>query len=214
CNAIIVDQRGVRTRWLDSAEFEHPLSLGLLRLIRHNAIFVQCAVRATAMREVGGFDARLRACEDYDLWLRLLAAGHRHLYTPECLGLYHRTPTSLSSHYQREAQHVALVLQSLIDTGTLSTAEERAARMRIRAALARMELERRRAENDLRISRRDALATAAAYGTPTRRAVARVLALVSPGTYLKIAFRRRGEQVDALYEGTRDVDERTSDQAL
>ncbi len=36
-----------------------------------------CLVRTEAVRAVGGFDTTLRTCEDWDLWRRLAAAGHR-----------------------------------------------------------------------------------------------------------------------------------------
>ena len=41
-----------------------------------NAILPSALVaRRSVVREVGGFDEQLRACEDWDLWLRLLAVG-------------------------------------------------------------------------------------------------------------------------------------------
>ncbi|WP_443750139.1 glycosyltransferase [Asticcacaulis solisilvae] len=62
----------------------------------HAALVPLDAVRAT-----GGFDTRLRTCEDWDLWLRLARSGVGFATTPEVLALYHMQPASLSSDGSR-----------------------------------------------------------------------------------------------------------------
>ena len=49
------------------------------------------------VRAVGGFDTRLKTCEDWDLWLRLARSGVTFATVPEALSLYHMHATSLSS---------------------------------------------------------------------------------------------------------------------
>ncbi len=44
-------------------------------LIESNFIFVSTTVRRRALEAAGTFDESLTACEDYDLWLRILGAG-------------------------------------------------------------------------------------------------------------------------------------------
>jgi glycosyltransferase involved in cell wall biosynthesis len=45
------------------------------RLMRGNFIFVSATVRREALEAAGPFDTDLSACEDYDMWLRILAGG-------------------------------------------------------------------------------------------------------------------------------------------
>jgi cellulose synthase/poly-beta-1,6-N-acetylglucosamine synthase-like glycosyltransferase len=64
---------------------------GLLR--QHNIIPVTACVRTEKLREVGGFptDAKL---EDHALWLKLLDAGARFIYSPVIAWHYRRHPGS------------------------------------------------------------------------------------------------------------------------
>jgi glycosyltransferase involved in cell wall biosynthesis len=64
---------------------------GLLR--QHNIIPVTACVRTEKLRQVGGFptDAEL---EDHALWLKLLDAGARFIYSPVIAWHYRRHPGS------------------------------------------------------------------------------------------------------------------------
>lgn len=67
---------------LNDPKFLRPLSLVLDDLIEDCWIFGGAAsIRRTTLERVGGFRAQMR-CEDYDLWLRSLAAGATHRYVP------------------------------------------------------------------------------------------------------------------------------------
>lgn len=68
----------------------------LVELLRRNFMFYGATIRREALQTVGGFDERLRAAEDYDLWLRLAATGHRFARTPGIHVVYRRRPGSLS----------------------------------------------------------------------------------------------------------------------
>lgn len=46
-------------------------------LMKVNFVFGLTTIRRTAFDAVGGFNEALRACEDYELWIRLLAGGYR-----------------------------------------------------------------------------------------------------------------------------------------
>lgn len=48
----------------------------LLTLAAHNFVQSSATVRRTVLAEVGGFDPSIRGTDDYDLWLRILLAGH------------------------------------------------------------------------------------------------------------------------------------------
>ena len=61
----------------------------LERLLKNAALWPihGALTRRSALVEIGGFDARLRECEDYDLWLRLAATRPLKL-VPEVLAYY------------------------------------------------------------------------------------------------------------------------------
>lgn len=70
-------------------------------LIDGNFIIAQCMlVRRSCYEQVGPFDEKLRACEDWDMWLRI-ARGHKVLGMPEILTWYRLLPGSMSSDPQR-----------------------------------------------------------------------------------------------------------------
>jgi glycosyltransferase involved in cell wall biosynthesis len=73
-----------------------PVSLERV-LGREIAIFVTAIIRRAALDQVGGFDGSLRAVEDLDLWIRLLAAGWSAAVVLEPLARYRRRPNSLST---------------------------------------------------------------------------------------------------------------------
>lgn len=72
---------------------------------------------AALLRSVGGYDAALRSCEDFDLWLRLLAGGVtvRRIRLP--LYIYHENPAGLSRRYQDIAHWELAVVGKFIATG-------------------------------------------------------------------------------------------------
>src|SRR5690606_34966218 len=59
----------------------------LARLLAGEVVVVMSTVvaRASAVRAAGGFDTTLERCEDFDLWVRMLAAGARFTYHTEPL---------------------------------------------------------------------------------------------------------------------------------
>jgi GT2 family glycosyltransferase len=58
---------------------------------------VSILARRSALERAGLFDAKLRSCEDFDLWLRCVKAGSRIIYHDEVLVRYRRRKGSLSS---------------------------------------------------------------------------------------------------------------------
>ena len=76
---------------------------------------------AALLRSVGGYDAALRSCEDFDLWLRLLAGGVtvRRIRLP--LYIYHENPAGLSRRYQDIAYWELAVVGKFIATGHFGT---------------------------------------------------------------------------------------------
>jgi len=88
-----------------------------LLLSRGNFIFVSTMVRKAVLDEVGGFDTTLTAVEDYDMWIRILAAGHGAAATGLRLALKRDRGTSMSRQHRNMFVNLRRVL--------LDTAEKR-----------------------------------------------------------------------------------------
>jgi glycosyltransferase involved in cell wall biosynthesis len=58
-------------------------------------------VRRTALARSGLFEPSLRSCEDWDLWLRLAAAGARFGLVPQMRSVYRSAPGSMSRNIER-----------------------------------------------------------------------------------------------------------------
>ena|SRR6185436_18772418 len=68
------------------------------------------------LRKLGGYDASLRSCEDYDLWLRLLAQGFVVKRVRLPLYFYHDNPAGLSRRYRDIAQYELMVVRKFLGT--------------------------------------------------------------------------------------------------
>jgi glycosyltransferase involved in cell wall biosynthesis len=56
-------------------------------LLEVNFVFGLATIRRSAVDEVGAFDESLKACEDYELWIRLLSHGYRAARAPGLLAV-------------------------------------------------------------------------------------------------------------------------------
>ena len=67
--------------------------------LRGNQIGMHATVmyRRECIEEAGGFDEQLKACEDYDLYLRI-ARGHRVASNPVCIAEYRRHDSNMSGN--------------------------------------------------------------------------------------------------------------------
>lgn len=88
---------------------QHPPSVppadptAFLRLlVEHgNFIFVSTTVRRAALEEAGGFKVELTSCEDFDLWIRILAAGHGVAHPDGRLAIKRDRPTAMSANERK-----------------------------------------------------------------------------------------------------------------
>lgn len=87
-DAWVLDDSTKRVRTKTVLEFYPPVPAGaaapeLLRLlIATNFVMSSVTARRTVLEEVGGFDPAVSGVDDYDLWLRILAAGHAAVPAP------------------------------------------------------------------------------------------------------------------------------------
>jgi len=87
----------------------------LLELLRRNFVFTSATVRKRVLDELGGFDLRLRAAEDYELWLRLAAHGYRATSPGEILAIYRLRPNSLSRNQLLMMRSLCQVFEIVIE---------------------------------------------------------------------------------------------------
>ncbi len=87
----------------------------LRALLERNWVFGLVTIRRDVLERVGAFDARLRACEDWDLWLRLTAQGHRAVHVPRPLAVYRLRAGSLSRQVELMARSQEQVLRRVRD---------------------------------------------------------------------------------------------------
>ncbi len=90
----VVDEAGRET-----GRVHHPTRRqGLGELMRHYCLFLSsgATMRRSAVLEVGGFHPSFPPAEDYDLWLRLLDAGHHLDCVPEILVDYRVVTSGLT----------------------------------------------------------------------------------------------------------------------
>jgi GT2 family glycosyltransferase len=73
----------------------------LVELLQRNFIYNSVAARREALVAVGGYDERPRIGEDWELWLRLAAAGFRFVRVPQWLAVYRKHADSLTSDSER-----------------------------------------------------------------------------------------------------------------
>ena len=89
-------------------------SIGLRELVLGNRFACGAVVlRRRALVESGGFDATLRAVEDWDLWLRLAVCGWEFATVDACLWRYRLHGSNLSNDPDLLRQNALRVLENL-----------------------------------------------------------------------------------------------------
>lgn len=83
-----------------------------MRMFAHNYIDAFALFDAVQVRELGGYadDERVRAREDWELYLHLAANGREIVFVPSVLGYYHDAPGSMikeaARHHAAQAAHL------------------------------------------------------------------------------------------------------------
>lgn len=97
CNALMFGDKTYGGRkFMDAFPSRGPVNFESL-VTRKCNLFVSITARRDVVEQAGLFDEALRSCEDYDLWLRLAAAGQAIGYHDKVLVRYRRRESSLSA---------------------------------------------------------------------------------------------------------------------
>jgi glycosyltransferase involved in cell wall biosynthesis len=119
----------------------------LLVHLRDNFFYVGTTVRARAFASVGGFREDMTSLEDYEMWLRIEAAGGAIVEVAVPLALYRTSPGQMSANTPRMAANLAALCDHLEARDDLPAGARRliAARRREALTVARPGLTRARA---------------------------------------------------------------------
>jgi glycosyltransferase involved in cell wall biosynthesis len=145
------------SHWLETFGDERwtwtPERCDLPSLLARNAVNGAALVRRSAFESVGGYDEEMRqGCEDWDLWLRLVEAGHAGTIVPEVLFFYRRRADSMSRRMLDPAAY-RLPLERLVRS------HESSYRMHLVEVLAAKEAEVQHLTHEIADLERDRLLT-------------------------------------------------------
>jgi glycosyltransferase involved in cell wall biosynthesis len=112
-------------------EFPQDPTRLLQLLLGRNFIFVATTVRAEAIEDVHGWRETMTPAEDYDLWLRLLAAGYPAVHVDDRLAVYRLRSGSNSSDPHRMLVTLANLYRDVVETWKVDDRSRRIARRRL-----------------------------------------------------------------------------------
>jgi glycosyltransferase involved in cell wall biosynthesis len=100
-------------------------------LVLGNFVFVGATIRRSTLTAIGPFRLGVDSAEDYELWLRFAAGGHRFVRCREPLAIYRRSAGQLTSQVDRLRRAVDEVLRIVEDEYEVSEDIRRLARQRL-----------------------------------------------------------------------------------
>ena len=121
-NAWYCDLKGNKEPFHKAVNFQKRLNLSVEDLIKECCIYCTAAVRRSLFEEIDGFRVDTFN-EDYDLWLRLMVLGARHIYQPEYLAIYHRTPHQKTSDHLCARKSDLEILKYLVQNFELTDSQ-------------------------------------------------------------------------------------------
>ena len=119
-NAFKVYQNGRKEIYHKAPRFSSVLSLDIEDMIQACQIYGTAAVRTSLFARIGSLNENRVTAEDYDFWIRAVAQGARHIYTPEPLALYRMAPGQKTENVIRSRKADISILESLIDSDFLT----------------------------------------------------------------------------------------------
>ena len=106
-------------------------SMSLTAVIRNCFFSVGATYRRPLFSVVNGYRTDVFG-EDYDFWLRSMAAGAKHRYLPAALSLHRLSPSQKSSNLESAYRSDIRLLTDLLASANLSPDERRAVRESVR----------------------------------------------------------------------------------
>ena len=211
CNPLFRDDSGELVPFRPDLYPRAEASLTLAEMIAADRIFTCAVVDAEAFRAAGGYTEDSYV-ENYDLWLRLLAAGGTHAHNPEHLAVYGLLGERMTDREEKQVDAAAEALRRLAAKESLPAETRRAAsesaaalsrRARsLRGADARHAFEARLAAGDFAHARRDYRGTRDGFAHGSRYLLGLALVTLSP-RLLAWALRRAGDSGDPSVTGIR-----------
>jgi GT2 family glycosyltransferase len=191
-------------RFPGEERFKGSTEFRLEEMLDGNLIMSAAAVLTRIIYERAG-GIRLGAhTEDYDLWLRAMAVGGRHMLLPKVLVRYRMGPGQMSASSARMHDGTAESLEHLAASGILDLQMTKVARKSARryarlaqhvaAVAARETLEARICRGDLGGARREFLRVRSAYISRTKFALVTPLVMASPRCYAAYVRRVRAHR--------------------
>lgn len=130
CNGYFLRPDGTRELCYDQTDGAER-SWTLEELIARCFFSVGACYRSELRDRLGGYRTDSYT-EDYDFWLRAMAAGARHLYIPAALAVHRISESQKSSSLRRVFESDIRSIRSLVKSGGLTAAQARSARLAIR----------------------------------------------------------------------------------
>ncbi len=113
CDAhTFVDEKHPGNRCSENVRMVPPVTLKRVAS-RAFQVYTAVSMRRDWFERVGGFDIALRNAQDFDLWIRVLAAGGKADYLDEPLAWYRNRDDSLSSDDARLSNYTIRVYEKL-----------------------------------------------------------------------------------------------------
>lgn len=191
---LIEDEDGRRFPWPVSAAHNGIEEFTLAQLVEGNLLTAMTAIASATFADLGAFrDVRL---EDYDLWLRALASGARHIHNPELLAVYRQSTTSKNADLGPRWLGTAEVLEDLAGMPGVPS-HVRAAALKTasywRARDTRHRLEARLLQGDFTDARSDYVRARPAYQSLAKWLVALPVIVLSPALFVLVTHPSPGE---------------------
>ncbi len=192
CHAFTFDEKGPTGVFQGRRNLCTPYEVTASDMLGGNQIYVSAVVRRDAVLGIGGFRPE-RYAEDYDLWVRLLVSGARHLANPQELGGYNLCggKSADRSRELRSASDTWLEVLSSRDPGVPERDSIRQAVQRFEAMAARWSAEHAAEMGEYGPIRRLDRRARGAYRNGVTFWSARLLASVAPWAYMSLVHRAR-----------------------
>jgi glycosyltransferase involved in cell wall biosynthesis len=193
CNGLRLMAEGRTEPFFGGPEYARETSWTLADLIPVDRIFIMATLRRDLHTRVGGFRSDLRYAEDYDFWLRSLALGATHRFTPQLLGTYLESPSGKSKHRIPHAEAQIRIFSDLAAMPELSARERSLCERKLadlRARIERVKLETRLQEGDFADARATYARLSAAYISKPMYAAGWVAMMLSPRLYARLFASR------------------------